>query len=86
MPAFNTNVQNYEIKYLNLELINSNINFLLLLNYEKWSTGCTGGTRFPAGATDFFVFHSVQTILRPIQPPIQWVQEDLSLAVKAAGS
>jgi hypothetical protein len=45
----------------------------------------TAGLRFPAGARDFSLLHSVHTLLGPTQPPIQWVLGALSPGVKQLG-
>jgi hypothetical protein len=42
--------------------------------------------RFPAEAGNFSLHHRVQTVLRPTQPPIQWVPGSLTLGVKRPSS
>jgi hypothetical protein len=37
------------------------------------ATGWTAGVRFPTGARDFSLVHSVKTVSRPTQPPLQGV-------------
>jgi hypothetical protein len=43
------------------------------------------GLRFPGGARDFSLLHSIHTPLGPTQPSIQWVLGALSPGVKQVG-
>jgi hypothetical protein len=50
------------------------------------ATGWTLGVRFPVGVGDFSCLHSIQTVVGPTQPSIQWIQGFLGARGKAAGA
>jgi hypothetical protein len=60
-------------------------------SYGSWvssvgvTTGWRAGVRFPAGARDFSLLHSVRSVAGPTQAPIQWERRTLSSGVKRPG-